>query len=152
MTAWWPAEPSTRATATSCAARCGSTWTGAVAPSKGPRRSRCRRATPTEESSDVYDGRRTIGGVLEQRAAEQPDREIVRFRDGSLTYATLDERANRIANAFRDLGLTPGDKVAILLPNGPEFLATWFGVARAGLIEVPLNVGLRGDLLAYALN
>jgi crotonobetaine/carnitine-CoA ligase len=100
----------------------------------------------------MYDGVRTIGGILEQRAAEQPEREIVRFADGALTYAALDERANRIANAFAGLGLVPGDKVAILLPNGPEFLATWFGLARGGLVEVPLNVGLRGDLLAYALN
>src|SRR3712207_2904536 len=103
MTAWSPAVPSTRGTATSCAARCGSTWTRAAAPSKGPRRSRRRHATPTGESSDVYDGPRTIGGVLERRAAEQPDREIVRFRDGSLSYATLDEHANRVANGLRDL-------------------------------------------------
>ena len=100
----------------------------------------------------MYDGVRTIGGILEQRATEQPEREIVRFADGALTYADLDEQANRIANAFAALGLEPGEKVAILLPNGPEFLATWFGVARAGLAEVPLNVGLRGELLAYVLN
>src|SRR5947209_14412383 len=100
----------------------------------------------------MYGGVRTIGAILEQRAAEQPDREIVRFREGALTYGGLDDRANRIANALAELGLTRGEKVAVLLPNGPEFLATWFGVARAGLIEVPLNVGLRGDLLAYVLN
>lgn len=95
---------------------------------------------------------RTIGGILEQRAAEQPDREIVRFRDGALTYGELDDRASRVANAFAELGLARGDKVAVLLPNGPEFLTSWFGITRAGMIEVPLNVGLRGDLLAYALN
>ncbi|HUA71247.1 MAG TPA: AMP-binding protein [Solirubrobacteraceae bacterium] len=95
---------------------------------------------------------RTIGGILEQRAAENPDREIVRFRHGALTYRELDDRASRIANAFAGLGLKRGDKVAVLLPNGPEFLASWFGITRAGMIEVPLNVGLRGDLLAYGLN
>ncbi len=100
----------------------------------------------------MYDGVRTIGAILEQRAAEQPDREIVRFAEGALTYAGLDDQANRIANAFAGLGLEPGDKVAVLLPNGPEFLAAWFGLARAGLDEVPLNVGLRGELLAYVLN
>ena len=100
----------------------------------------------------MYDGVRTIGAILEQRAAEQPDREIVRFAEGALTYAGLDDQANRIANAFAGLGLEPGDKVAVLLPNGPEFLAAWFGIARAGLDEVPLNVGLRGELLAYVLN
>jgi carnitine-CoA ligase len=100
----------------------------------------------------MYDGARTIGGILEQRAAEEPDREIVRFRNGALTYGELDDKASRIANAFAELGLKRGDKVAVLLPNGPEFLASWFGITRAGMIEVPLNVGLRGDLLAYALN
>jgi carnitine-CoA ligase len=100
----------------------------------------------------MYDGVRTLGGILEHRAAERPGQEIVRFREGALTYGELDERANRIANALAEMGLARGDKVAILLPNGPEFLAAWFGVARGGLIEVPLNVGLRGDLLAYALN
>src|ERR1700760_2986182 len=100
----------------------------------------------------MYDGVRTIGGILEQRAAEQPERAFVRFREGALTYGELDDRANRVANALAELGLSRGERVAILLPNGPEFLAAWFGVARGGLIEVPLNVGLRGDLLAYVLN
>ena len=39
-----------------------------------------------------------------------------------------------------------------MLPNGPEYLWLWFGIARAGLVEVPLNTGLRGDMLAHMLN
>jgi crotonobetaine/carnitine-CoA ligase len=100
----------------------------------------------------VYDGRQTTSAILEQRAAEQPEREIVRFDEGAITYAGLDTAANRFANGLRDLGVEPGDKVAVQLPNGPEFLTAWFGLGRAGCVEVPLNVGLRGDLLAYALN
>ncbi|MGH2884593.1 MAG: AMP-binding protein, partial [Solirubrobacteraceae bacterium] len=63
----------------------------------------------------MYDGARTIGGILEQRGAEEPDREIVRFRDGALTYGELDDRASRLANAFAELGLKRGDRVAVLL-------------------------------------
>lgn len=94
----------------------------------------------------------TPPGLLAQRAAEKPDAEVVRFVDGSLTCGQLDERANRCANALRDLGLQRGDRVAVMLPNGPAFLTAWFGIARAGLVEVPINVAYRGDLLAYLLN
>ena len=39
-----------------------------------------------------------------------------------------------------------------MLPNSPEFLATWLGLARIGVIEVPINTAYRGDLFAYILN
>jgi crotonobetaine/carnitine-CoA ligase len=100
----------------------------------------------------MYEGERTYGAVLEYRAEREPDFEILTFADGSLTYGQLDGRATRIANALAGLGLEQGDAVAVQLPNGPEFAATWFGLARAGLVEVPLNIGLRGDLLLYTLN
>ena len=45
-----------------------------------------------------------------------------------------------------------GQTCAVMLPNSPEFLATWLGLARIGVIEVPINVAYRGDLLAYILN
>lgn len=100
----------------------------------------------------MYDGTKTIGAILEHRAATQPDREVLRFEQEALTYRQLDERANRVANALAALGLRKGDRVAVQLPNCPEFAAIWFGLGRAGMIEVPLNVGLRGDLLSYTLD
>jgi crotonobetaine/carnitine-CoA ligase len=100
----------------------------------------------------MYDGVRTLGAILAARADEEPEREVVAFEDGAITFGAWDEQASRIANALAELGLGKGDKAAIQLPNCPEFLAAWFGMARAGVVEVPLNVGLRGDLLAYTLN
>jgi len=99
----------------------------------------------------MYDGTKTLGAILAARAAEQPDRVAFRFDRDTLTYATLDERASSFANGLRELGIGKGDKVAVQLPNCSEYLAVWFGLARAGIVEVPLNVGLRGDLLAYVL-
>ncbi len=100
----------------------------------------------------MYHGEWTIGTVLATRAEQQPDREIVRFEDEALTYGGLDERANRVARALGGLGLVRGDRVAVMLGNRPEYLGVWFGVARAGLVEVPLNTGLRGDMLVHMLN
>ncbi|MFN8217059.1 MAG: AMP-binding protein [Solirubrobacterales bacterium] len=100
----------------------------------------------------MYQGVRTYGAILGYRAKREPDFEVLTFADGSLTYGELDRRATRIANAFAALGLEQGDAVAVQLPNSPEFVAVWFGLARAGLVEVPVNIGLRGDLLSYTLN
>ena len=102
----------------------------------------------------VYDGVRTMPAILAERAATQPDRPVIRTDDGDLTYRDLDRAANRVANAIgpAGLGLEKGDTAAVMLPNGPEYMFTWMGLAKAGVVEVPLNTGLRGDLLAYMLN
>ena len=100
----------------------------------------------------MYDGEWTLGSLLAARADAEPDRVIVRFEDTSVTYGGLDERASRVANALRGLGLEPGDRVAIMLGNRAEFLGLWFGLARAGIVEVPLNTGVRGDMLVHMLN
>jgi crotonobetaine/carnitine-CoA ligase len=94
---------------------------------------------------------RTLGGLLEARAAVAPDRPFVTFESGAVTFGEIDHAANRVANALAALGLQPGDRAAAMLSNRPEYLATWFGMTKAGVIEVPLNTGLRGDLLAYML-
>ena len=99
----------------------------------------------------IYGGERTIGGILSARAADSPEREIVRFEDSSIGYAELDRRADRLAAGLQRLGIGKGDTVAVQLPNSEPALVAWFGLARAGAVEVPLNTGLRGDLLAHAL-
>jgi crotonobetaine/carnitine-CoA ligase len=100
----------------------------------------------------VYGGEPTLGSLLAARADADGDREIVRFEDVAVTYGLLDEQASRVANALTMLGLAPGDRAAVMLGNRPEYLATWFGMARAGIVEVPLNTGVRGDMLAHMLN
>lgn len=92
---------------------------------------------------------RTLGGCLAAAAHAHGDRVFARFRDRTLTYGELDAAANRVANGLAALGLRHGDKVAVLLPNSPEFLFTMFGTARGGFVEVPLNTAQKGALLQY---
>lgn len=67
-----------------------------------------------------------ILGFVEHWAAATPDAFAVETADmGTLTYAQLLDRAKRLAVVFRDLGLVPGDRVAIQLPSGPEFITTY---------------------------
>ncbi|MEM7445862.1 MAG: class I adenylate-forming enzyme family protein [Pseudomonadota bacterium] len=69
-----------------------------------------------------------------------------------VTYATLEERLNRFANLTGDLGLKPGDRMAMVVGNRYEFVEIMYGAMRAGVVPVPLNTKLGADALAYILN
>lgn len=69
----------------------------------------------------------------------------------AITYAEMDQRADRVAAGFAALGVRPGDRVATLAPNRIELLELLFGLARAGAIQVPLNAYLKGAFLRHQL-
>jgi long-chain acyl-CoA synthetase len=68
------------------------------------------------------------------------------------TYGQLAERAARIAGALRGFGLVPGDRVAIVSKNSPDYLALLYGIWHAGLAAVPANAKLHGAELGYILD
>ncbi|MCQ6279513.1 AMP-binding protein [Bacillus sp. EB600] len=100
----------------------------------------------------MYKGIQTFGKIVEYRAEEKPCSRFVRFSNTDLTYGQLHQDGNKVANMMKSLGLLKGQTCAVMLPNSPEFLAAWLGLARLGVIEVPINVAYRGDLFAYILN
>ena len=55
------------------------------------------------------------------------------------TFAELDQRADRAAHILTGLGLAKGERVAVLLPNGHQFVEVFYGAARSGLVVVALN-------------
>lgn len=95
-----------------------------------------------------------VGDLLRRRAARNPSNEaLVDAMSGErLTYAALNERANQSAHAMRALGVKPGDRVALLLPNGISFVATYYGLAKAGAVQPLLNWRLVPDELEFLLN
>ncbi|MEH7276586.1 AMP-binding protein [Neobacillus vireti] len=100
----------------------------------------------------MYKGTETFGKIVEHRAAIKPYDRFVRFDDQDLTYDQLNRGGNKVANMIASLGLSKKQTCAVMLPNSPEFLATWLGLSRLGVIEVPINTAFRGDLLTYILN
>ncbi|PZF83352.1 AMP-binding protein [Jiangella anatolica] len=98
-----------------------------------------------------YTGRRTLGALLDHRAAERGDATFVWWRDERLSYRELADRAARACGGFAELGVGAGDVVALLLDNGPEFLAAWFGLARLGAVEAPVNTAYKGWQLESVL-
>jgi len=87
-------------------------------------------------------------------AATDPDRvAIITAEDGAeLTYGELDERANRLANLFRGLGLEPGDHVALCVENQMRFLELAWGAHYAGLIYTFASTRLTSEELAYIVH
>lgn len=95
---------------------------------------------------------RVLTHIIEDKARRNPDHVVFQFRDYPVTLGELNERINKVANGLLALGVKPGEKVAIMLPNCPEFLYTWFGANKIGAVEVPINVALKGTGLAYQID
>jgi crotonobetaine/carnitine-CoA ligase len=92
-----------------------------------------------------------IAALLEYRATEHPARVFLKMQDHRATWAEFYADVLRAARGFRDAGLPAGERVAIMLPNCPEFLAAHFGAITAGLAPVPVNTAQRGETLAFLL-
>jgi len=77
--------------------------------------------------------------LLEEAAAEDPDAPCTNFFGKRLSFQQIDDLANRFAAAIRSMGVQPGDRLALLLPNSPQFVIAYYGAHKAGAIVVPLN-------------
>ncbi|MBS1845316.1 MAG: AMP-binding protein [Actinobacteria bacterium] len=85
-------------------------------------------------------------------ARRSPDRVAVKMREGrEVTYAELDRRTDRLANALLGMGLGPGDRVGAWLPDCVEYVELYLAVAKAGLVMVPVNARLRAGEASYPL-
>lgn len=76
----------------------------------------------------------TLSDLLEQRAAQFATHPALIYFDQPFTYAELHAQVNRAAAGFQALGLQPGDRVALMMPNFPQFVVAYFGALRAGAI------------------
>ena len=85
------------------------------------------------------------------RVERRPDAPCLVHGDGCWSYAEFAAEVETVAQAFAALPLRPGQKVAILLPNCPEFLWTVFAMARTGGVFVPLNTAQTAGELQYLL-
>lgn len=88
---------------------------------------------------------------LEQRAADSADTPFILFEDQCLTYAEANQRANRIAHVIGAQGFKRGDVVALLMSNRPEFVLTWLGLSKIGVIGALINTSATGPVLRHAL-
>lgn len=77
--------------------------------------------------------------LLRQHAARSPNAPCLTFGEATLSFADVDARASRVANALAARGVQAGDRVAIIARNGPAQFELFFGCAKAGAICLPIN-------------
>src|SRR6185369_6742032 len=77
--------------------------------------------------------------------ADRSLREAVLFEGRKITYADLCFKTERVAEVLNTLGVSRGDRVALLLADSPEFIAAFVAVISIGAIAVPINLALGCD-------
>src|SRR5919112_3398875 len=90
--------------------------------------------------------------LLRLHAAKSPEGVFARFNGDPITFAMLDSRSSAVAAWLRSRGLKAGEHVAVMMRNSVETLAVVFGLAKAGLVWIPLNAQQRGQGLQYIIN
>lgn len=94
---------------------------------------------------------RTLPGVLAEKAAADPDRPAV-IADGAITtYAVLAERANRVGNVLRALGVQAGDRVGVLMSNRAEWIEICMGTQAVGATLVPISTWSKPREIGFIL-
>jgi acyl-CoA synthetase (AMP-forming)/AMP-acid ligase II len=101
--------------------------------------------------------RTSVGDVFERLTWSRPDQVAILAADGacgdgrfaSVTYRQADAAANRLAHALAAAGLVPGDRMLLFCENTVEAFLAKIGIAKAGMVAVPLNPGLAPDVVEH---
>jgi fatty-acyl-CoA synthase len=92
-----------------------------------------------------------FSGLLDAHIQRRPDKPALIGESGSLSWLELDRFANRVAAWARAAGLVRGDVVSLSMENRPEYIATWLGLSRIGVVTALQNTHLSGERLAHCL-
>ncbi|MFE4519573.1 long-chain fatty acid--CoA ligase [Kitasatospora sp. NPDC056783] len=93
----------------------------------------------------------SLAAVLAESAARRPDHPAIDFAGERLTYRELWFRSRQYATVLKERGIGPGDRVALLLPNGLEFPPVYFAVLSLGAVVVPMHALLKAREIEYVL-
>jgi crotonobetaine/carnitine-CoA ligase len=102
-------------------------------------------------------GNRNLRWLLEMKVNTYADKEFIVFEDrlGNVhryTYSEFDENVNKYATILHDLDIKKGDKVIVHLLNSPEYLFSWFAIAKLGAVMIPTNVLSGAFEMEYYVN
>ena len=94
---------------------------------------------------------RTVGAAFDEIASKYPEKDAIVFHDQRITYRLLRERANRFAKGLLRLGVRRDDKVAVWMPNSPEWVYAFLASAKIGAVFVSVNSRFKTHELEYVL-
>ncbi len=93
-----------------------------------------------------------IGDIIRRTAARNPDKTAIIAAEQKISYKDLNEDCNRFAHYLLDLGLEKGDSVATICGNSWQFIVAIYGIAKAGMVWVPINPGVSLNEKCYILS
>lgn len=93
----------------------------------------------------------TVPQVFKENCQRDPERVAFYYEDEQWSMRMLDEFSNKVANIFLEHGYQPGQEVALFMESRPEFVATWLGLAKAGLVTALINTNQRMDTLIHSV-
>lgn len=93
-----------------------------------------------------------LNEILEKTAEEYPEKTAIAYFEGEITYGKLDALSDQFAAALAKLGVKKGDRVAIFLPNIPQFVIAYFGVLKAGAVLTAISPLHREREVEYQLS
>ena len=93
----------------------------------------------------------TVPKMFTATANRLPDKVMFYFEDQTWTFRQIEDLSNRMANYFLSLNFTKGDSIAIFMENRPEFVASWLGLAKIGVVPALINYNLKHDSLVHTV-
>ena len=102
-------------------------------------------------TATAYPRGATIQALVQVQAAQQPEALAVVQGAQQLTYAQLNQQANRLAHHLLGLGVQPDDRIAVCLRRGPEMLVALLAILKAGAGYVPVDPAYPAERIAYLL-
>ena len=103
----------------------------------------------------LYKNRRdnaTVAKLFKRSVNKHPDKVLFYYENQQWTFRDVDKFSNKIANYFsHTMGLEPGSEVSLFMEPCPEYVSTWLGLSKAGIIPALVNTGLRSSVLASSI-
>jgi long-chain acyl-CoA synthetase len=109
-------------------------------------------AWPAEVPQSINYPAIALQGLLQKTAKNYPEKVAIAYLDREITYAQLDLVSNQFAHALAKLQVKKGDRVALFLPNVPQFIIAYFGVLKAGAVVTAISPMHREREVEYQLN
>jgi acyl-CoA synthetase (AMP-forming)/AMP-acid ligase II len=100
---------------------------------------------------DVRDTNVRVGDLVTRNAARSPHATAVIDEQSSISWRELDAAANRLGSGLLHLGVQRGSRVATVLRNSTAAVEILFGLAKAGLVAVPINFGLTNSEISFLI-
>ena len=107
-----------------------------------------KQATETARGGELPIG---LGQAIEEVVKRHKRRDALHFEGKTVSYQELDENANRVATGLQSLGIQKGDRVAMMLPNIPDFAYSFLGIQKLGAVAVPFNTMYKGREISFIL-